>query len=170
MPTPIARWSICNLPKNITSNGFRKVPRTQPFLRCRRLCEVGCGAANCGGHVPGGTVEMHQVQAAYIGSASGGAGTLFFNGPSYPFDTGSVGIGGIGHQVSRRPATCIGCRLLRSSPAPPVKAAMAYTFVKMSGGDMWLKNEQGVVLHLRAKREGLMLSLGGDVVDIEFGQ
>ena len=31
-------------------------------------------------------------------------------------------------------------------------------------GDLWLENPNGVVMHLKAKREGLMLSLGGDAV------
>jgi len=39
-----------------------------------------------------------------------------------------------------------------------------------SVGDLWLKNEHDVVLHLKAKREGLMLSVGADVVDIHLSQ
>jgi len=35
-----------------------------------------------------------------------------------------------------------------------------------SAGDLWLKNANGVILHLIAKRQGLMLSLGGDAVVI----
>jgi hypothetical protein len=35
-----------------------------------------------------------------------------------------------------------------------------------SGGDLWLQNDDGVILHLKAKRTGLMLSLGGDAVSI----
>jgi len=37
-----------------------------------------------------------------------------------------------------------------------------------SAGDLWLQNEHGVVLRLRAKRTGLMLSLGGDAVVISM--
>jgi hypothetical protein len=33
-----------------------------------------------------------------------------------------------------------------------------------------MKNENGVVMHLKAKREGLMLSLGGDAVAITMTQ
>jgi hypothetical protein len=40
----------------------------------------------------------------------------------------------------------------------------------MSGGDLWLKNESGVVMHLKAKREGLMLTLGGDATVISMKQ
>jgi hypothetical protein len=39
-----------------------------------------------------------------------------------------------------------------------------------SVGDMWLKNEHDVILHLRAKREGLMLAVGADAIDIRVKQ
>ncbi len=39
-----------------------------------------------------------------------------------------------------------------------------------STGDLWLENNAGVVMHLKAKREGLMLSLGADVVDVRMDE
>jgi len=33
-----------------------------------------------------------------------------------------------------------------------------------------MQNEAGVILHLKAKREGLILSLGGDAVVISMSQ
>ena len=39
-----------------------------------------------------------------------------------------------------------------------------------SVGDLWLRNEKDVVLHLKAKREGLMLSVGADVIDIHMSE
>jgi hypothetical protein len=119
---------------------------------------------------PVGTVEMHQVQAAYIGSASGGAGTLFFNGQSYPFDIGGVGIGGIGASSIEATGDVYGLQTVAQFAGSYGQGRYGYALGDMSGGDMWLKNEKGVVLHLRAKREGLMLSLGGDVMVIKFTQ
>jgi hypothetical protein len=48
------------------------------------------------GKQPDGTVDMNQVQAAFIGSGGGGSGTLSYRGQSYTFAVGGVGIGGIG--------------------------------------------------------------------------
>ena len=48
------------------------------------------------GLAPDGTVDMEQVQAAFIGSAGGGSGTLFYRGGTYPFAIGGLGVGGIG--------------------------------------------------------------------------
>ncbi len=35
-----------------------------------------------------------------------------------------------------------------------------------SVGDLWLQNQAGVIMHLKAKRTGLMLSLGADAIVI----
>lgn len=53
---------------------------------------------------------------------------------------------------------------------PGAYAAGQYGVVagKASVGDMWLKNEHDVILHLKAKREGLMLSVGADAIDIRM--
>lgn len=48
------------------------------------------------GQQPVGRVTMRQVHAAFIGSGSGGQGTLYFQGRTYPFTVGGAGIGGIG--------------------------------------------------------------------------
>jgi methionine-rich copper-binding protein CopC len=40
----------------------------------------------------------------------------------------------------------------------------------MSGGDLWMQNESGVIMNLKARRTGLMLSLGGDAVVISRAQ
>ncbi len=39
----------------------------------------------------------------------------------------------------------------------------------VGGGKLWLKNRSGVVMHLHAKRTGLMLSIGGDTVEVKWG-
>jgi hypothetical protein len=41
---------------------------------------VALGPDAVKGKTPDGTIEMHEVQAAYIGSGSGGGGVLFFRG------------------------------------------------------------------------------------------
>jgi hypothetical protein len=48
------------------------------------------------GRMPDGSVDMREGQVAYLGSGSGGNGTLTFQGNSYPFKVGGLGVGGIG--------------------------------------------------------------------------
>jgi hypothetical protein len=120
------------------------------------------------GMPPDGTVRMDQVQAAYIGSASGGSGTLFYRGRTYPFTIAGLGVGGIG--ASTIDATGDVYNLPSVNLFPGAYAQGRYGFVvgTTSAGDLWLQNESGVVMHLKAKREGLMLSLGGDAMVISM--
>ena len=51
---------------------------------------VALGPEAVKGKTPDGTVDMEEVQAAYIGSGIAGKGTLSFRGKDYPFDVGGV--------------------------------------------------------------------------------
>ena len=71
----------------------------------RRRSFVGAGAAglvvaaapaNAQERVKSGTVDIEQVQVAFIGSGNLGGGTLHFQGKSYRFTVGGLGIGGFG--------------------------------------------------------------------------
>jgi hypothetical protein len=55
---------------------------------CSSSVKVGPDAV--AGLSPDGTVEMDQVQVAYIGSGGGGSGTLFFRDRAYPFTVGGL--------------------------------------------------------------------------------
>lgn len=122
------------------------------------------------GKAPSGRVEMHEVQVAYIGNAGGGHGTLTFQGRTYPFKIAGLGVGGIG--VSTVDAEGEVYNLATLSEFSGAYAAGQYGVVAgtASVGDIWLKNEHDVILHLKAKRQGLMLSVGADAIDIRMEQ
>ena len=107
---------------------------------CAGNVELGPDAVK--GKTVDGTVDMTEVQAAYIGSGSAGTGVLVFRGKEHPFRVGGVGVGGIG-------LSTIDAR------------GEVYNL-------LWMQNEAGVILRLKAKREGLILSLGGDAVVISL--
>jgi hypothetical protein len=50
------------------------------------------------------------------------------------------------------------------------RARYGFALGTMSGGDLWMQKESGVILHLKAKHTALMLSLGGDAVVISTSQ
>ena len=120
------------------------------------------------GKVPDGTIEMHEVQAAYIGSGSGGAGVLFFRGGQYEFNIGGVGVGGIGLSTVEATGEVYNLPALGQFPGTYGQARYGFAIGTASAGDLWLQNEAGVILHLKAKRTGLMLSLGGDAMVISM--
>jgi hypothetical protein len=135
---------------------------------CAGNVELGPDAVK--GQTPDGTVEMHEVQAAYIGSGSGGGGVLRFRGVEYPFTVGGVGIGGIGLSTIEATGEVYNLRELGQFPGTYGQARYGFAVGTLSGGDLWMQNESGVIMRLKAKREGLMLSLGGDAVLISMRQ
>jgi hypothetical protein len=136
-------------------------------------CSMGApklGPEAVAGLSPSGYVDMRQFQAAYIGSASGGSGTLDYNGRSYPFSIGGVGIGGIGASSIDATGEVYKLNDLASFPGGYGQARYGFAVGADSAGDLWMQNEKGVIMHLKAKRTGLILSLGGDVMVISLNQ
>jgi hypothetical protein len=117
-----------------------------------------------------GTVDMNQVQAAFIGSGGGGGGTLYYKGRVYNFGVAGLGIGGIGVSTIDAAGEVYKLNNISQFPGAYAQGRYGYVFGNKSGGDLWLQNEAGVIMHLKAKREGLMLSLGGDAVVITMNQ
>jgi hypothetical protein len=122
------------------------------------------------GQVPDGTVQMEEVQAAFMGSGGGGSGTLFFKGNSYPFTVAGLGVGGIGVSSISAEGEVYGLRDAAQFPGAYAQGRYGYALGNASAGDLWLENESNVIMHLTAKRTGLMLSLGGDAVIISMKQ
>ena len=115
-----------------------------------------------------GTVRIEQVQIAFIGSGNLGGGTLQFGGKSYDFSIGGLGIGGIG--ISKMTATGAVYNLNSAADFEGTYGQARYGLAvgSASTGELWLKNTRGVFLQLKAERQGLALSLGGDAVYIKF--
>ena len=135
---------------------------------CAGNIELGPDAVK--GKTPDGTVDMQEVQAAYIGSGSAGTGVLSFRGTQYPFKVGGVGVGGIGLSTIDAAGEVYNLRDLAQFGGTFGQARYGFAIGTSSGGDLWMQNESGVILHLKAKRTGLILSLGGDAVVIALNQ
>jgi hypothetical protein len=117
---------------------------------------------------PSGTVEIDQTQMAFLVSGSFGGGTLHFQGKSYPFKIGGIGIGGFGIATLRATGEVYDLKDLADFGGVYGQAQASYALGKMSKGELWLQNPQGVYLHLKAEREGIILSLGADGVIIKM--
>ncbi|MEO8714843.1 MAG: hypothetical protein ABI369_07510 [Acetobacteraceae bacterium] len=159
----------------MTDTSFRRPgnPRlgVAPLLAAALLLMAGCSRqsgdrADLAQQVPDARVEMSQVQAAFIGSGGGGTGTLFYNGNSYPFTVGGLGIGGIGISKIEARGDVYHLPDVAAFPGAYAQGRYGFAFGNASRGDLWLQNSNGVMMHLVAKRQGLMLSLGGDAVVI----
>ena len=151
-----------------------------PWLQ-RALLAVGTAAlvslAACAANQSGsqgkplsGYVRMNEVQAAYLGSGSAGSGTLSYRGQTYPFNVGGLGVGGIGVSTIQARGEVYGLQRLGDFPGTYAQTRLGFALGTKSGGDLWLRNGNGVLMHLVAKRTGLMLSLGGDAIVISMKQ
>jgi hypothetical protein len=145
-------------------------PIAAAVLLCLGACATPTNAPSLQGKPLSGYVEMSQVQAAYIGSGSAGHGTLRFRGNTYPFNVGGLGVGGIGVSTIEARGDVYGLRRLSDFPGAYAQGRYGFALGTTSAGDLWLQNEHGVIMRLKAKREGLMLSLGGDAVVISMNQ
>jgi hypothetical protein len=115
-----------------------------------------------------GTVDIEQVQVAFIGSGNLGGGTLQFQGKSYRFTVGGLGIGGFGVSKMQATGDVYNMKELRQFPGAYGQARYGFAVGDKSSGELWLENTNGVLLNLRAKRTGLAVSLGADAVIIDF--
>ena len=88
----------------------------------------------------------------------------------YRFNVGGLGVGGIGASTIDAVGEVYKLRRLADFPGAYAQARYGFAVGTASGGDLWMQNEAGVVMHLKAKRTGLMLSLGGDAVVISMAQ
>jgi len=118
--------------------------------------------------VKAGTLTIEQVQVAWIGSGNMGGGKLEFKGRTYNFSIGGLGVGGFG--ISKISATGEVYNMTDIAQFPGAYAQGRYGFAaaEASKGELWLKNGNGVVLHLDAKRVGLALSMGADAIYIKM--
>jgi hypothetical protein len=146
------------------------------FALAAMLSMTGCtasvqlGPQTVAGLTPSGTVNMDQIQVAYLASAGGGNGTLYYQGAAYPFSIGGLGVGGIGASTIDAEGEVYKLNSLANFGGTYGQARYGFAIGTLSGGDLWMQNEQGVIMHLKAKRTGLMLSLGGDAMVISMQQ
>ena len=115
-----------------------------------------------------GTIYIRQVQIAWIGSGNLGGGTLQYNGKSWPFTIGGLGIGGFGISQITATGEVYNLKDIAYFPGAFVQARAGFAIGTVSAGELWLENPNGVVLHLKAQRVGLALSLGADAIYIRM--
>ena len=135
---------------------------------------AGCASQSTSLSLPGkplsGYVRMAQVQAAHLGSGNAGVGVLKYKGDTYPFNVGGLGVGGIGVSKIEATGEVYGLQRLGDFAGAYAQARYGFALGNTSRGELWLQNRNGVIMHLKAKREGLMLSLGGDAVLIQMNE
>jgi hypothetical protein len=117
---------------------------------------------------PSGTVVIDQTQFAMILSGAFGGGTLHYQGQSYGFTIGGIGVGGFGIATLHATGEVYDLHDVADFGGVYGQARASYALGQESAGTLWLENPKGVHLRLKAEREGIILSIGADGVIIKM--
>lgn len=116
-----------------------------------------------------GTVTINQGQIAFIFSANVGGGNLHYQGRTYPFSIGGLGVGGIGITSIDATGEVYNLNKLSDFDGSYYQARTGLTIVgTVLKSGLWLENTEGVYIRLKAKRKGVALSFGLDAIYIGF--
>ena len=109
---------------------------------------------------PSGTVVIDETQFAFILGGSVGGGKLMFEGQEYPFKVGGLTVGAnVG--VSKMSAAGEVYDLTDISKFPGTYTKLEASITLGGGvGGLRLKNENGVIMRLESRTQGLQLNVG----------
>lgn len=116
--------------------------------------------------VQSGTLEVTAQQVRLIVGGSKGAGVLHFNGKDYKFKMSGKSLGGIGVTKVDAIGTVYNLKDIKDFPGTYAGMGVGAAAVKGQGASSWENN--GVVVKIKAKAEGVALNLGLNAVKIEL--
>jgi hypothetical protein len=115
-------------------------------------------------------VELNQGPPSDKLVGGSGNGTVVFHGQALPFAIGGLGVDGAAiavlqtsGEVYRLDNIASFSGTYRRAPADAIPASQ-------SGNGLWLRNEQGTLLHLLVPPQGRMPDIGADGVRIVLGE
>lgn len=109
---------------------------------------------------PSGTVEIEETQFAVILGGSIGGGKLTFQGKEYPFKIGGL-TAGANVGISKMSAAGEVYDLTDISQFPGTYTKLDVGIALGGGvGGLRLKNENGVIMRLESRTQGLQLNVG----------
>jgi hypothetical protein len=116
---------------------------------------------------PSATVSIREWSAAYYGSATGGKGTLNYNGQRHHFTISGVGVGGAGGQKISATGKVYNLNNLSSFSGTYHGVSRGLTLIE---GKMHAKltNGNGVVMYLAGETEGLASSMGAQAFEVNL--
>ncbi len=114
-------------------------------------------AASIRGLRPSGHVAMTEF---FVSGSGVGSGTLTFKGKAYPFTlTGElIGLGAVAQLQGS--GEVYNLRDLAQFSGAYVQGTRNLAVSGPGSGDLWLKNNNGVIMHLAAAQTGLSVSTG----------
>jgi hypothetical protein len=135
------------------------------------ICTVLLALAGpCMAQEPSGTVTIDEYELAYIFNGTMGGGKLYFQGNTYDFKIGGLGIGGIGAAHISAVGEVYNLQDVYAFPGAYGQAGIGFAATDQGQGHLWLQNQNGVQLRLRTSQQGLGLTAGADGIVINMSQ
>ena len=139
------------------SKNYRKM--TGGVLLAATLLVAGLALA-ADAKKPSGTVTIDETQFAFILGGSVGGGKLTFEGKEYPFKVGGLTAGAnVGVSKMSAAGEVYDLKKISRFPGTYTKLEASVTLGGGVGG-LHLKNENGVIMRLESRTQGLQLNVG----------
>ena len=110
---------------------------------------------------PSGTLVIDETQVMLLVGGDMGGGTLLFGDKSYSFKTGGIKIGGLGIHKIHMTGDVYDLNDVADFPGVYFVAEAGATLGDSGTAAIWLKNSNGVTLHMKtSEAKGIALSIG----------
>ena len=94
-----------------------------------------------------------------MATVKAGGGKLMYNGETYEFQIGGLGLGGVGIADIKATGKVYNLSKLEDFYGTYFESSMAAAAADKGAGELWLKNSDGVELALEADAAGALLTL-----------
>ena len=108
-----------------------------------------------------GTIELNQGPPNDVLLGGAGNGTVFFNGRTYRFAIGGLGVEGSGIAVLQTVGQVYQLQDIARFPGTYRKAPAG-----APGSDLWLRNEHGTLMRIAPPPQGRMPDIGLDALRV----
>jgi hypothetical protein len=113
-------------------------------------------------------VELNQTPFNDVPPGGGGTGTVDFQGKTYHFTIGGLGIEGSAVANIQTSGEVYGLRDISGFSGTYRRTTDAVIVSGHASGGLWLQNEHATIVHLRVPPGGRMPDIGRDAVRVTF--
>jgi hypothetical protein len=146
------------------------IGKSWALIGCLLQVLVGCGPATVtatpGGTQAPGTIDLNQTSSDDALVGGGGSGTVAFNGRVYHFAIGGLGVDGSAVAILATTGEVYRLGDIAQFPGTYRQASAGASQPSQDSGGLWIQNEHGVIIHLKAPPQGQVPALHDDAVRV----
>jgi hypothetical protein len=156
--------------KPMRQAGTLAVWKPGALIGCLLQLLAGCGtgaapAISAATQAPG-TIDLNQTPSGDAPLGGGGSGTVAFNGKVYHFAIGGLGVDGSAVAILATTGEVYRLGDIAQFPGTYRQASAGAPRPSQDSSGLWIQNEHGVTIHLRAPPQGQVPALHDDAVRV----